>query len=380
MKNTIIKLFIKILKYKRVPFITLRMDIINRCNLRCKMCFNAQVDYSNFPLVKFNENDLDNVLKDISPYVKFLMLSCGYEPLLADNFSDIISHIRSKYPHIEIGFCTNGMLLNSAIRKLIVEKNIKRIFVSIDGATKETFENIRIGAEYKTIISNLKALSILKKECNVNFPEIIINTVVMDSNLHELLSIVKIGSLLNADFCDFRNFVDFNNGINNSSELLKNHKSKFNFFREKTIEEAKRHNLNIDISNKFNVPDESFLFQYYLDDFNKVIADKNEKAIINEKSPKNTFKDNLLKNYESLLSQKNPDCYMPFREMRIMPDGKLIPCPCYGKSFGNVHEGINLKKIYFGRDFNKLRSKILKKEANEFCDGCPDQKVKKSVD
>jgi len=56
---------------------------------------------------------------------------------------------------------------------------------SLDGATKETYEKIRVGADFDKIIRNIKALDRFKREKGKHFPQIEFHYLIMQQNIHE---------------------------------------------------------------------------------------------------------------------------------------------------------------------------------------------------
>ena len=63
-------------------------------------------------------------------------------------------------------------ILTDEIAKELIELGIERIYFSIEGATKETYEKIRVGANYDKVIDNIKRFIQLKKEMKSPIPEI----------------------------------------------------------------------------------------------------------------------------------------------------------------------------------------------------------------
>ena len=82
---------------------------------------------------------------------------------MSKHFSEIVSMLHDNYPHMEIAICTNGMLMDSKIRKVIIENNITHVILSLDGTTRQTLERIRAGADYGKIVGNIKALHNLEE-------------------------------------------------------------------------------------------------------------------------------------------------------------------------------------------------------------------------
>ncbi len=52
-----------------------------------------------------------------------------------------------------------------------------RILISIDGATKEEYESVRLGANFETLVQNVETLIRVRKKCQVTHPKIRIQTV-----------------------------------------------------------------------------------------------------------------------------------------------------------------------------------------------------------
>ena len=85
------------------------------------------------------------------------------EPLLNPDFFKMVRMVVEK--DIWCRTTTNGSLLhlNSNYKKLIDEK-IGEIQISIDGATKQTFEGIRAGSKFEQIVENVKMLNEYARE------------------------------------------------------------------------------------------------------------------------------------------------------------------------------------------------------------------------
>ncbi len=53
---------------------------------------------------------------------------------------------------------TNGTTLTEKISRKLVESGLDILWVSIDGASPETYADVRLGAELPTILNNLRRL------------------------------------------------------------------------------------------------------------------------------------------------------------------------------------------------------------------------------
>ena len=331
-----------------------------------------------------NKEDFEIILKDIGIYLNEIILSCGYEPLTSKNFMDIISFISQAYPHIKISFCTNALLMDSKIRTEIIKNKIDSITISMDGVTRKTYEHIRKGSNYERVISNILALNELKKQYSLDYPKIIINYVIMNSNMHEAQLMVRLGKLIGAKLINFRKIAPFNQEIKNDNELLDDNKAKFNFYREKIIEESERHKIPIHLADKFDMKSEFTPLNNYeltLNDFSKIMPDKNEKIFLekdNFKKKKTNnikIKSSLIKKYleciKNIFKIKNSSfyCTKPFNEMFIDLNYNIKPCECSSIILGNLKED-NLINIIFGEKFNQVRQNIFKNKGDPGCKNC----------
>ena len=66
-----------------------------------------------------------------------------------------------------------------------MESGLTRLRFSLDAATKETFEKIRIGADYESVMKNIERCVELRNQEGYNLPVIGVNFVKMKVNEHE---------------------------------------------------------------------------------------------------------------------------------------------------------------------------------------------------
>ena len=151
------------------------------CNLRCKMC----------PFWKRTNKDLSiekekAILRRIYDSGACAIAFEGGEPLLRKDLSKILAFSRSL--PLQTSIVTNGTLLESKIDEIAQYIN-GAIYVSLDGLEK-THDTIRgVSGCFKKTIQGIIAAS--KKV------PVIINTTIMDENIHEIEDLVKLAKGLN---------------------------------------------------------------------------------------------------------------------------------------------------------------------------------------
>jgi len=353
---------------KKHPWITVRMDITNKCNLRCIMCHYKEEEIFSKPTKNITADQLKHQLQEIAPYVSHIMLSCGFEPLMSKHFAEIVSMIHNNYPHMEIAICTNGMLMNSKARKVIIENNVTHVILSFDGVTRQTLEKIRVGADYGKIISNIKALHDLKIKHKKNLPKLFMDFVLMNSNIHEAPAFVQMCTALGIEIIDFRHLVG-NIYFSVHEEMLSNNKEKYNYYRQLIIAESKKHNIQVRLPEPYDTTGTwatEGVPEVGLTDFNSVQPDPQtqEIAVVSE-IIHNNGKDTDF----AFLS--NASCLRPFNEIMIIDQEKILPCSWYNDSMGVLDENNTLYSIFFGEKFQKIRRKKMLSRFDHNCLNCP---------
>ena len=129
----------------------LSMNLIARCNARCRFCFYSE-DY--IPKGRITLADIKKM--EWLKYVSTIDLYGGLgEPLLHPEFSDIVEYLYEQNPDRTLIFTTNGQLLTKEVSDRISGK-IKNVTVSINAARKETYEFLMTGCSWERLMENLE--------------------------------------------------------------------------------------------------------------------------------------------------------------------------------------------------------------------------------
>lgn len=211
--NLFINLFEKSLKITvlRSYPIALKIDPGPFCQLHCPACFHRDNEFNKRFSIKDNLSieKLKIILAPIQRKLLFVSLSYRGEPFTNPNLTELIEYIHKC--NIAVGLPTNfsfNFTENQIIK--IANSGLDRLYVSLDGASKETNEKYRVGSNYELILHNVKRLADYKKRQKLSHPEIIWKFVIFDHNKHEIDIVKKTYKILgfNSYF-----FVNDNNGI-----------------------------------------------------------------------------------------------------------------------------------------------------------------------
>ncbi|HEX9028486.1 MAG TPA: radical SAM/SPASM domain-containing protein, partial [Anaerolineales bacterium] len=165
------------------------------CNLGCITCFRNSWEQ---PIGRMSEETFDQILAGLGaldpvPAVYFGGIG---EPLFHNKTVEWISKVKALGARVEM--ITNGTMLTEKKNRQLVDAGLDMLWVSIDGATPQTYADVRIGAELPQIISNLRRLTKIRKGGHFPQPEIGIAFVAMERNIADLPKVIRLGISLGA--------------------------------------------------------------------------------------------------------------------------------------------------------------------------------------
>ena len=195
----------------------IQIGITNKCNFKCIMCKrnNMSNDFlkrnKQFNLFEkeMSFEEFRDILNQFSKLKKINLTGIG-ENFLNKDFLKMLEYTKNKKINIE--FADNFYFLDEKNANKLIDIGIDSIYASIDGATKETYEKIRIGCDFDKVIKNVKGLFYLKKKRQKKYPKIIFNYVINAYNYTEVLDFIDLissiadGEEFSIQFTDMINF------------------------------------------------------------------------------------------------------------------------------------------------------------------------------
>lgn len=188
-RSTRLKLFtIYIMYIAKRRFLSLYVDPVIACNLRCQMCYFSSDNYKHEKLEKriLDINEFSLFAKSIFNRAIKVQIGCGAEPTLYSHLEELVKIAKQhKVPYISL--TTNGNLLKSETLYNMVKNGLNEITISSHGITRETYEKLMQRANYDSFINLLNILRGIKKD----FPDFIIrlNYTVNEDNVEELVDL-----------------------------------------------------------------------------------------------------------------------------------------------------------------------------------------------
>ncbi len=155
---------------RRMPRLV-NLEITKRCNAKCDFC----------PYWQDGEHrELDDYAPVIKKFKPVVVSVTGGEPLMRKNYAAIIKGIRP-YCHY-LGMVTNGTMLNERSARTLVEAGVNHISVSLDYLGSQHDDVRRVSGLYDHLSRTLPALA-------AKGYRIVLNTIIMESNLEQVLPI-----------------------------------------------------------------------------------------------------------------------------------------------------------------------------------------------
>ena len=197
----------------------LRLAIDDSCNLRCPSCRKNLIFHKEGSAYNLGIKLADKINDWLYNYDHPIQVHIGSD---GDPFaSHVYRHFMDQTPerdNIKYSILTNALMLKDfAPRVPYVIRNLNELGVSIDGATKETYEKLRLGGKWEKINENLKYIQDLKDKHGFRF---IMHYVVQKDNYHEMEDIVMLGEKYNADRVWFSRIQDWNTWTNFSEHNI----------------------------------------------------------------------------------------------------------------------------------------------------------------
>jgi len=167
-----------------------QIEPVGQCNLRCQMCsIQFRQDGPPYGPPAFMEFGTFEKIIDQFVGLQELHLQGLGEPMMHPRFFDMVEYAVRK--GIRVTTNSNLTLLNERRAEHCVTSGLDCLHISIDGATAETYERIRVRAHYDRVVGNLERIVAARKLLKSDRPELRIVMVLMRQNLHELPDLVQ---------------------------------------------------------------------------------------------------------------------------------------------------------------------------------------------
>ncbi len=292
------------------------LQTTDACNLNCPMCqipWDQKGRHMSTTTFTKAVEQLFDTLVELHP-------SNLGEPMASPWFNVLCETMREK--GVLLDLTTNGTMLNSKRIQWIlpIARDIK---VSFDGATKDTFDRIRVNGRFEKVCENTRNLS-KQLEKYGKRSILSLQMTLMQSNFKELPSLVDLAHQLGADRVKAYHMFSFSEEMNNESLMP--------------------------------------ILEEYTPVLMEALDRGKELGIQMECA-------------EPVASDSDPMpgwnvCHLPWHESWIDIDGSVFACHSHGgESFGNIHHS-PFREIWNSHKYQAIRKGFFDKSPVWNCDGC----------
>lgn len=318
--------------------------IMNKCNISCRICDIWREGVWQEP---------DRILKEIVDLLPYMEDICwqGGEVFLMNGFEDMLSE-GVKCKNLNQVIFTNGLLLNEKNLEIIAKGNVELV-LSIDGATKESYEYIRRGASFEKLCKVLELIKEVRKSTGAKI-NTYYNPVICRTNYKEIEEMVEFGKKY--DFTAIT--LNPIRGYPEENIFQPIDEKAFEYMRKTIpIAEAKAKEYGIRFNNWMPV-----------DCGCKEITFKHE--LINESIIK---EDNNIEKIEKKTSEEDNKkinnrmiCYAPWQRLLLDNMGQTRPYAMCTKWLGSTEE-FSLTELWNSKNMQIYRRKLAQNDFHDIC-------------
>lgn len=291
----------------------------SRCNFKCTMCQVSE--WKGARAADMSYEQLTELYAQNPMFTEIKLHGMG-EPFLHKRFTDMVAFLSEK--DIWVRTSTNGSLLhkNENYKKLI-DAEIGEVQCSLDGATADVYQSIRVGGNFEEVVKNFTLLNKYANQKDRLYSRMWV--VIQKNNRHQLLDFVEIARKM-----EFRR-VSFSISLNDWGQEEWKQKNSEKEANKLTREEKE---LLVEMKNKYGID-----------------------ITVWEQASK----------YEKITKP----CYWPQSRPYISSDMKIVPCCMIGNpdviSLGDAND---FSKAWNSDEYKYFRKLHIDGEIPDCCKSC----------
>ena len=199
----------------------IRLAIDDSCNLRCPSCRNGMIFHKEG--LTYNKRiklaDSINHWLELQEHPLTVHMGSDGDPFASNIYRYFMSNTPIK-TNIGYSILTNGLMFEEHRGVLAnIMGKLKVLGVSIDGASKQTYEKLRLGGRWDKIKSNLQSMADSKDKYDFWFR---FHVVVQQDNWWEMKDMVELAESYGVDEIYFSKIQDWNTALDHSKQTFTN--------------------------------------------------------------------------------------------------------------------------------------------------------------
>ena len=180
--------------------VNLNLESTLGCNLECVMCGSHLSGVTKLRR-SMGADLLARIEKEVAPGVGEVSLTVAGEPFLTPRLPQFVAMVERSGAQLSLN--SNGTLLKDTRLLRRVMRRSAVIRFSVDGASKATYESIRVGADFGEVVRNIRMVVGIRNQLRRrDRPRLVMCAVLMHRNVHELDALVRMAHELGLDRLD----------------------------------------------------------------------------------------------------------------------------------------------------------------------------------
>jgi radical SAM protein with 4Fe4S-binding SPASM domain len=167
--------------------------------MKCQTCIRAPGENFDMPFDLFRS--IIGQLRSSLFGTKQVDLTGVGEPLLSRNLISMVKY--AKKAGFRVGFTSNFTFMDKEKAKELIQAKVDYIYVSMDSARKETFEKMRVGANFEDVMSKVKLFAETRREMNSPKLTLKLTVTLSRESMKEIPELIKLAEDLGVDSVNF---------------------------------------------------------------------------------------------------------------------------------------------------------------------------------
>ena len=164
----------------------LETEVSSVCPRRCVLCEHTHWKEKDWLL---SLKEFKHILNEF-PNLKWINMTGEGSAFMNKDYMKMIKHAREK--NVSVNFVDEFEFINEKKARELIELGVNSIWISMDGATKETYEKIKVGCDFELALKNIRNFLRIRKELGSPLPYIGFRYIVTTLNVHELPQFVEL--------------------------------------------------------------------------------------------------------------------------------------------------------------------------------------------
>jgi radical SAM protein with 4Fe4S-binding SPASM domain len=345
----------------------MEMDVTNQCNLRCLFCHFSLEHISRQKRDDMSLEDFTRVAEQVFPLCESVNLAYTAEPLLHRQFGELMG-IAERYRVPSVGITTNGLLLDEARIEQVIVGRLNHAVISIDGATKPTYERLRRHGRFDRLVDNIRAINCHKRRRSTLAPQLAFSFIMMRSNIRELPLLVQLAHDLEVPIV-IANHLTPLAGLGMADEVMSIEPDLANRMMDEARELAARYLIEIRLPARFDRPPAPSASPETAETLPPVLA--NASPVDPTISKPEHRRDKTYFMLPVRGDDRKSHCLYPWHYVIISRYGDVLPCGgWWEKPYGNVFRE-PFEEVWNNGPYRVLRDQHVTGKLGPTCRTCP---------